>query len=211
MQLCYDSNISPTYRGCPVGTPDIQLRAIDATLCIIGHLAPNLGEYPDVFLFCYNSNISLISCRRPTLCNGHGVLHYWTTRAQLGRAVQWFPFLLQFKYFSDILWTSDSAQWPRHFCIIGQLTPNSAERSNGFPFCYNSNISLIYCGHPVGLWMSDSAQWPRHFCIIGQLTPNLAKCSDAFPFITFHLSFFQIYFHCCLAYPISDISRGTCI
>ena len=43
-------------------TPDVQLRAIDATLCIIGHLAPNLGECPDVFLFCYNSNISLISC-----------------------------------------------------------------------------------------------------------------------------------------------------
>ena len=54
-------------------TPDVQLRVIDATLCIIGHLAPNLGEYPNVFLFCYNSNISLISCGCPTLCNGHGV------------------------------------------------------------------------------------------------------------------------------------------
>ena len=32
-------------------TPDVQLRAIDVTLCIIGHLAPNLGECPDVFLF----------------------------------------------------------------------------------------------------------------------------------------------------------------
>ena len=32
------------------------------------------------------------------------------------------------------------------------------------------------------------------FCIIGQLVPNSAKCSDVFPFITFHLSFFQIYF-----------------
>ena len=157
-------------------TPDVQLRAIDATLCIIGHLTPNLGECPDVFLFCYNSNISLISCGRP-----------------VG------------------LRTSNSAQWPWRFCIIGQLTPNSAERSNGFPFCYNSNISLIYCGHPVRLRMSDSAQWPRRFCIIGQLAPNSAECSDAFPFITFHLSFFQIYFHCCLAYPISDISRGTCI
>ena len=97
------------------------------------------------------------------------------------------------------------------FCIIGQLVPNSAKRSNGFPFCYNSNISLIYCGCPVRLRMSDSAQWPRRFCIIGQLAPNSAECSDAFPFITFHLSFFQIYFHCCLAYPISDISQGTCI
>ena len=54
-------------------TPDVQLRAIDATLCIIGHLAPNLGECPDVFLFCYNSNISLISCGPPTLRNGHSV------------------------------------------------------------------------------------------------------------------------------------------
>ena len=33
-------------------------------------------------------------------------LHYRTTRAQLGRAVQWFPLLLRFKYFSDILRTS---------------------------------------------------------------------------------------------------------
>ena len=70
-------------------TPDVQLRVIDATLCIIGHLAPNLGECPDVFLFCYNSNISLISCRRPVR-----------------------------------LRTSDSAQWPRRFCIIGQLVYN---------------------------------------------------------------------------------------
>ena len=106
---------------------------------------------------------------------------------------------------------SDSAQWPRCFCIIGQLVPNLAERSDVFPFCYDSNISLIYCRHPVGLQMSESAQWPRHFCIIGQLAPNSAECSDVFPFITFHFSFFQIYFHHYLAYLISDISRGTCI
>ena len=61
------------------------------------------------------------------------------------------------------------------------------------------------------LRMSDSAQWPRHFFIIGQLAPNSAECSDVFPFITFHLSFFQIYFHSYLDYLISDISRGTCI
>ena len=47
-------------------TPDVQLHAIDATLCIIGHLAPNLG-------FCYNSNISLISCGHLTLRNGHSI------------------------------------------------------------------------------------------------------------------------------------------
>ena len=165
---CYDSNISPTYRGCPVG------------------------------LWVSNS----VRC---------DTLHYQTPHTQLGQVSRCFPFLLQLKYFSDILRMSDSAQWPRHFCIIGQLTPNSAKWSNGFPFCYDSNISLIYCGRPVGLRMSDSAQWPRRFCIIRQLAPNSAECSDVFPFITFHLSFFQIYFHCCLAYPISDISRGTCI
>ena len=145
-------------------TLDVQLHVRDATLCIIRHLAPNLGECPDVFR------------------------------------------LLQVKYFSDILQMSDSAQWPRHFCIIGQLMPNLAKQSDVFPFCYNSNISLIYCGRPVGLQMSESAQWPWCFCIIRQLTPNSAECSDVFPFITFHLSFFQIYFHCYLAYLISDIS-----
>ena len=145
-------------------TPDVQLRARDATLCIIGHLAPNLGECPDVFL------------------------------------------LLQVKYLSDILWMSDSVQWPRCFCIIGQLVPNLAEQSDVFPFCYDSNISLIYCRRPVGLWMSESAQWLQRFCIIGQLVPNLAECSNVFPFITFHLSFFQIYFHHYLAYLISNIS-----
>ena len=149
--------------------------------------------------------------RCPTPCDRCHTLHYRTPRTQLGRVSRCFPFLLQLKYFSDILRMSDSAQWPQRFCIIRQLAPNLAERSNGFPFCYNSNISLIYCGRPVGLRMSDSAQWPRRFCIIGQLAPNSAECSDVFPSITFHLSFFQIYFHCCLAYPISDISRGTCI
>ena len=80
-----------------------------------------------------------------------------------------------------------------------------------FPFCYDSNISLIYCRRPVRLRMSDSAQWPQCFFIIGQLAPNSVECSDVFPFITFHLSFFQIYFHSYLAYLISDISQGICI
>ena len=75
-------------------TPDVQLRAIDATLCIIGHLTPNLGECPNVFLFCYNSNISLISCGRPVGLRTSDsaqwpqrFLHYRTTRTQLGQAV----------------------------------------------------------------------------------------------------------------------------
>ena len=32
-------------------TPDVQLRAMDAVFCIIGHLVPNLGECSDVVLF----------------------------------------------------------------------------------------------------------------------------------------------------------------
>ena len=93
LQLKYFSDIPRT--SCR--TPDVQLRARDATLCIIGHLAPNLGV--PMFSFCYKSNISLISCGCP-----------------VG------------------LQTSDSAQWPRHFCIIGQLVPNSAKQSDVFPF-----------------------------------------------------------------------------
>ena len=142
-------------------TPDVQLCARDATLCIIGHLAPNLGKCPDVFL------------------------------------------LLQVKYFSDILRTSDSAQWPQCFCIIGQLMPNSAERSDVFPFCYDSNISLIYCGHPVRLWMSESAQWlwPSRRSITLRLDPmqaltlmvicfilsdNLCPTRPSVPMFSFH-------------------------
>ena len=145
--------------------------------------------------------------RCPTPCKGCNTLHYRTPCAQLGRVSRCFPFVTS----QIFLRMSDSVQGPQRFCIIGQLVPNSAEWSDVFPFYYDSNISLIYCRRPVGLRMSESAQWPRRFCIIGQLTPNSAECSDVFPFITFHFSFFQIYFHCYLAYLISDISRGTCI
>ena len=79
----------------------MQHFALSDTLC------PTWASVP-MFSFCYKSNISLISCRRPVR-----------------------------------LRTSDSAQWPRRFCIIGQLVPNLAERSDVFPFCYDSNISLI--------------------------------------------------------------------
>jgi hypothetical protein len=117
--------------------------------------------------------------------------------------------------------------------------------------CYDSNISLTYCGCPVGLRMSNSMQWMRHFALSDTLCPtqlsvpmfsfllqlkyfsdtaDIQLCAMAmvffhyrttcaqfgqvfrcFPFITFHLSFFQIYFHSYLAYLISDISWGTCI
>ena len=96
-------------------TPDVQLRARDATLCIIGHLVPNLGECPDVFLLLqvkYFSDILRTSSRTPDvrLCAMATVfLHYRTTCAQLGRAVRCFPFLLRFKYFSDILRMSGRA------------------------------------------------------------------------------------------------------
>ena len=45
-----------------------------------------------------------------------------------------FSLLLQLKYFSNILQTSNSAQWLQRFFIIRQLTPNLAECSNVFPF-----------------------------------------------------------------------------
>ena len=42
----------------------------------------------------------------PTPCDRCDTLHYRTPCTQLGRVSRWFPFLLQLKYFSDILWTS---------------------------------------------------------------------------------------------------------
>ena len=96
--------------------------------------------------------------------------------------------VLWLEYFSNIPQTSSRTPdvqlcaMDAAFCIIGHLAPNSAECSDVFPFCYDSNISLIYCGHPVGLRTSDSAQWPRRFCIIRQLVPNSAECSD----VSFH-------------------------
>ena len=43
--------------------------------------------------------------------------------------------------------------------------------------CYNSIISPIYRGHPVGLCVMATA-----FFIIRQLVPDLAESSEAFPF-----------------------------
>ena len=43
--------------------------------------------------------------------------------------------------------------------------------------CYNSIISLIYWGYPVGLCAMAAA-----FSIIRQLVPDSAESSDAFPF-----------------------------
>ena len=132
LQLKYFSDIPRTSGR----TPDVKLRVRDATLCIIGHLAPNLGECPDVFL------------------------------------------LLQVKYFSDILRMSGRTPdvqlcaMATAFLRVGQLVPNSAERSDVFPFCYDSNISLIYCGRPVGLRMSESAQWPRRFVLSDNSRPT---------------------------------------
>ena len=105
---------------------------------------------------------------------------------------------------------SNSMRWMRRFALSDTSRPTRPSVPM-FPFCYDSNVSLTYRGHPVGLRMSDSAQWLRRFFIIRQLVPNSAECSDVFPFITFHLSFFQIYFHSYLAYLISDISQGICI
>ena len=113
-------------------TPDVQLCAMDAVFCIIGHLVPNWGECSDVFLVVMTQIFSDILQMSNSAQWPRCFLHYRTTRAQLSRVFRCFPFLLQFKYFSDILRTSDSAQWLRHFCIIGQLAPNSAECSDVF-------------------------------------------------------------------------------
>ena len=86
LQLKYFSDI-PWTSG---RTPDVQLRAIDATLCIIGYLAPNLGKCPDVFLLLqvkYFSDILRTSGQTPDvrLCTmATAFLHYRTTSAQLG-------------------------------------------------------------------------------------------------------------------------------
>ena len=69
LQLEYFSDIPRTSGR----TPDVQLRAMDAAFCIIRHLVPNSAECSDVFPFCYDSNISLIYCGRPTLHNGRSV------------------------------------------------------------------------------------------------------------------------------------------
>ena len=124
----------------------------------------------------------------PTPCDRCDTLHYRTPCTQLGQVSRCFPFLLQLKYFSDILRTSGRTPDVRPcamataFCIIGQLVPNSAKRSNGFPFCYNSNISLIYCGRPVGLRMSDSAQWPRRFLYYRTTRAQLGRVFRCFSF-----------------------------
>ena len=78
-------------------------------------------------------------------------------------------------------------RWMRRLCIIGHLTPNLAKCSNVFLLLQLKYFSEL-------LRTSDAVQWPWHFFIISQLAPNSAECSDVFPFITFHLSFFQIYF-----------------
>ena len=38
--------------------------------------------------------------------------------------------------------------------------------------CYNSNISLTYCGRPVGLRMSNSMRWMRRFALLDTLHPT---------------------------------------
>ena len=68
----------------------------------------------------------------PTPCDGCGILYCRTPHTQLGRVFRCFPFFDITQIFSDILWTSDSAQWPGCFFIIGQLAPNLAECSDVF-------------------------------------------------------------------------------
>ena len=87
---------------------------------------------------CYDLNIPPTYRGRPvglqmsTPCDGCGILYCWTPHTQLGRVFRCFPFFVMTQIFSDILQTSDSAQWPQRFFIIGQLAPNSAECSDVF-------------------------------------------------------------------------------
>ena len=58
-----------------------------------------------------------------------------------------------------------------------------------FPFCYNSNISLIYCGCPT------SCDGCGIFSLLDNSCPIRPSVPMFFLFIRFHLSFFQSYFH----------------
>ena len=97
-RVCYDSNISPTYRRRPVGlwmsnsVWGMKHFALSDTLC---------PTWVSVLMFSFCRTLDVWLCAMAT-----AFLHYRTTRAQLGRVVWCFPFLLRFKYFSDILRTS---------------------------------------------------------------------------------------------------------
>ena len=71
-RACYNSNISPTYRRRPVGLRMSNSVRGMQHFALSDTLHPTWASVP-MFSFCYKSNISLISCRRPTLCNGHSV------------------------------------------------------------------------------------------------------------------------------------------
>ena len=101
LQLEYFSDI-PRMSGRTLG---VQLRAMrHFALSDTSH--PTWASVP-MFSFFVTTQIFLWYPADVQLCAmATAFLHYWTTHAQLGQVVQWFPFLLQFKYFSDIPWTS---------------------------------------------------------------------------------------------------------
>ena len=115
--------------------------------------------------------------------------------------------LLWLEYFSNILWMSG---WTPdvQLCVMAAAffhyrTPCAqfGQVFRCFPFCYDSNTSLIYHGCPT----------PCDGCSIFSLSDNSHPIQLSvlmfFLFIMFHPSFFQIYFRSYLAYLISDISQ----
>ena len=105
----------------------------------------------------YTSNISLIyhghlvDSGHPTLHDGCSILFIIRQLVPNSAKCSDVAFLLWLEYFSNIPWMSGQTPdvqlcaMDAAFCIIRQLMPNLAECSDVFPFCYDSNISLIYC------------------------------------------------------------------
>ena len=147
----------------------------------------------------------------PTLCNGCSVLYYRTPHAHLGRVFWCFLFVMTqifLWYTVDVRLDSGRPTLRNGHGIFFALSDNSCPTRPSvlmFSLFVTIQIFLWYtadvrlCAMAVGFlhYRTTRAQFGWVFW--------------CFPFITFHLSFFQIYFHSYLAYLISDISWGTCI
>ena len=105
---------------------------------------------------------------------------------------------------------SNSVQWMRHFALSDTSHPTRPSVPM-FSFLlwlkYFSDI-LRMSGRTPDIRLCAMAAAFFHYRTTRAQFSWVFRC---FPFITFHLSFFQIYFHSYLAYLISDISWGTCI
>ena len=86
---------------------------------------------------------------------------------------------------SDV-WSDSRCPTPCNGCSILYYRTPCAQLGQVFwcfPFCYDSNISLIYCRHLVGLQTSNSAQWPRHFLHYRTTCAQLSQVFRCFPFL----------------------------